>query len=200
MSKIILVCFKDPKQDARYRRYVQVLAHRLVPDNITPYAPLIKGDDVGVLIGVINPSETLPVKDTSVCLGCLLDPDEDWWKPKAKTPDGSYALFRSDEVYVELLTDGVASRTVWYVQTDHVFVASSSQRAIVSLLHSFEPNYEASLWMLSSGSLGPGLSWDRRIQCLPGNARLCLNRSTWQLSLQETPVTFDPLDLPVQEH
>lgn len=200
MSKIILVCFKDPKQGARYRRYIQVLAHRLVPDNIASCAPLIKGGDTGVLLGVINPSETLFVKNTSVCLGSLLDPDEDWWRPKAKTPDGSYGLFRSDEAYVELLTDVVASRTIWYAQTENLFVASSSQRAIVSLLEGFEPNDEVSLWMLSSGSLGPGLSWDRRIKCLPGNARLCLNRSTWQLSLEETPVTFDPVDLPLQEH
>jgi len=54
--------------------------------------------------------------------------------------------------------------------------------------------------MLSSGSLGPGKSWDRRIRCLSGDSRLCLNRVTWETSHQVKPVTLDPVDLSAEEH
>ena len=49
----------------------------------------------------------------------------------AGIPDGSYALFRSDENKVELITDVVGSRTIWYVRTEDAFIASTSQRAII---------------------------------------------------------------------
>jgi hypothetical protein len=200
MSKVILVCFRDAKDDARYRLSLRVLADRLAPNNISPYPPSIDGDNKGVLIAVISPNDTLSIKNTSVCLGQLINPKEDWWSPGTEAPDGSYALFRSDDRHVELLSDVVASRTIWYAKTEHCFLASSSQRAIVSLLQDFQPNYETSLWMLSSGSLGPGQSWDSRIGCLYGDSRLRLNRTTWETSHEVAPVSFEPVDLSTEEH
>jgi hypothetical protein len=196
---MVLVCFRNPKDDVWYRLWLDVLAERLVPGNISPSPTRIIKNE-GILIGLISPNETVLINKSSVCLGHLVNPGDDWWKPKAEAPDGSYALFRSDESYIELLTDVVASRTIWYAHTDHCFIASSSQRAVVSLLRDFQPNYEASLWMLSSGSLGPGLSWDRRIRCLSGDSRLSLNRMTWQTTYDKAPVTFDAIDVATEEH
>jgi len=200
MSKIVLVCFRDAKEDTRYRLGLRVLADRLAPDNISPYPPRIEGDNKGVLILLINPNDTLSIKYTSVCLGHIINPSEDWWRPGAEAPDGSYALFRTDDQHLELLTDVVASRTIWYAKTDRCFVASSSQRAIVCFLQDFQPNYEAALWMLSSGSLGPGQSWDSRIGCLYGDSRLRLNRTTWETSYEVAPVIFGPVELSTEEH
>ena len=200
MSKVVLVCFRDAKEDARYRLSLRVLADRLAPDNISPSPPRVEGCNEGVLILSINPNDTLSIKNSSVCLGHIVNPRGDWWKPGAEAPDGSYALFRSDDRHVELLTDVVASRTIWYAKTDDCFLASSSQRAIVSFLQNFQPNYDASLWMLSSGSLGPGQSWDRRICCLCGDSRLRLNRATWSISNEAAPVIIDPIDLSTEEH
>jgi hypothetical protein len=142
----------------------------------------------------------LPIKGESVCLGALFGPREDWWRPGAEVPDGSYALFRGSGEKVELVSDIVGSRTIWYAQTENLFIASTSQRAIVIFLKSFEPNEAAYPWMLSSGTLGPGLSWDRRLRCLGPDARLSLNRHTWTLRLEQRPVVFEPEDLPRAEH
>jgi len=133
-------------------------------------------------------------------MGRLFGPKHDWWSPGAEAPDGSYALFRSNETTVELLTDIVASRTIWYVRTEKLFIASTSQRAIVFFLQDFEPNRAACSWMLSSGDLGPGLSWDHRIQCLKGNARLTLDRSSWRVKVVREAIDFTPKHLSEKEH
>ena len=97
----------------------------------------------------------------------------------------SYALFRRDENTVELVSDIVSSRTIWYVQTEKCITASTSQRAIVFFLQDFKPNKAVFSWMLSSGTVGPGLSWDSRIQCLSGNSLLFLGRSSWKLTIEK---------------
>jgi hypothetical protein len=76
------------------------------------------------------------------------------------------------------------------VQTEDLFIASTSQRAIIFALQSYEPNDAALSWMLFSGNLGPGLSWDRRIRSLPADSRLTLDRQTWESSLHKSPAVF----------
>ena len=159
---------------------------------------VIDGD--GILVSVWNPAESLRVKDTSVCLGALIGDHHDWWRTGAIAPDGSYALFRSDAHTVEMCSDMVASRTVWYVCTNEILIASTSQRAIVFMLKNFVPNPSVYPWMLSSGTLGLGGSWDKRIQCIPGNARLVLHRASWQLQLTKQPVMFEAEDASEAEH
>lgn len=199
MSKIVLMCFKHRNQKAHFQAGMEILSSRLAPDNISPNPPEVV-DDNGVLIGILNPVESLWINKGSACLGYLIDPKDNWWRPMAEVPDGAFALFRSDENVVELASDVVASRTIWYVQTDDVFIASTSQRAIVHFLREFKPDKTAFLWMLSSGTLGPDASWDSRIQRLGPNARLVLDRSRWKLRVEHESIDFDPLDLPVEEH
>jgi len=198
MSKIVLICFKN-RDTETYQRGIEALSSRLAPDNISPNPPVII-DDYGTLIGIFNPVEGLWIHNGSVCLGSLIDPQDDWWKPTAEVPEGAFALFRSDANVVELASDMVASRTIWYVQTDDVFMASTSQRAIVYFLHEFQPDKTAFLWMLSSGTLGPDASWDSRVKRLGPNARLILDRSMWRLRVERENIGFDPLDLPIEEH
>ncbi len=73
-------------------------------------------------------------------MGILFGASSDWHTPGSAVPDGSYALFRGDNTSVEVLTDAAASRSVWYIKTDDYFIASTSQRAIIILLQSFEKN------------------------------------------------------------
>ena len=54
--------------------------------------------------------------------------------------------------------------------------------------------------MLSSGTLGPRLSWDNRVKCLGANARLLLNRSSWELTARKEDVYFTPEALTEVEH
>ncbi len=199
MSKAVFICFRDREQSRFSSRDIEILSQRLTPDNISPNPPLIINEN-GVLIGIFNPAESIPVRNTSVCMGNLIEPEENWWQPMASIPDGTYALFRGDKRTVELATDIVASRTIWYVQTEDMLIASTSQRAIVFFLRDFKPNRTAFSWMLSSGTLGPGLSWDSRIRCLGANSRLVLDRSSWKLTVSEGTARFDPLDLSDEQH
>ena len=165
------------------------LSDRITPDNIVANAPTVIERD-GILAGVINPVSTLTVEGASVCMGILFGPSSDWHAPGTAVPDGSYALFRGDSTSVEVLTDAVASRSVWYIKTDDYFIASTSQRAIIILLQSFEENNEVYSWILTSGTLGPGLSWDKRINLLPPDSKLTLNREQWRVDTVVEPVKF----------
>lgn len=199
MSKAILVCFRDGEPTPEFRIKLDLLNQRLSPDNITPAPPLII-DDKGMLISIFNPNESLAIKRASVCLGNMIDPSESWSEPMAEAPDGTYALFRSDENSVELVTDILASRTIWYIHTEDVFIAATSQRAIVSLLGDFQLNRVTVSWMLSSGMLGPDNSWDQRVKMVSPDTRILLDRRSWKLTVQREFGDFTPLDLPVVEH
>ncbi len=159
---------------------------------------VLMGD--GIVIGIVNPVASLPIKRCSVCLGTFFGAADDWWMPGADAPDGNYALFRSGEYQVELVSDAVASRTIWYAKTDELFIASTSQRAIVYLLQSYEPNTSVYTWMLSSGTLGSGLSWDRRVQGVPVDARLMLDRREWTTKLSTETVYFSAEKLSDRDH
>ena len=198
MAKIILRCTRDGKQDASFSKKISTLSKRLIPDNISPPPPLII-QDCGISIAVFNPCPCLPINDTSVCMGNLLQPRGDWWKPLTEIPDGSYALFRSDENTVELLSDILGTRTVWYFQTEKEFIASTSQRAIISFLQEFQPNPDVYPWMLSSGTLGPYFSWDTRIKFLKADTRLVLDRSSWKVAIHQEPVRFTSGDIPYDQ-
>lgn len=199
MSKAILVCFREGEPSPEFQTKLELLAQRLSPDNITPTPPLIINDK-GILLTIINPNEALSIKHTSVCLGNMIDPWEDWSEPTTDVPDGTYALFRSDENAVELVADIVASRTIWYVQTEEMFIAATSQRAIVSLLGDFQLNRVTVSWMLSAGMLGPDNSWDQRIKVVGADSRVLLDRASWKLTVQREDGDFTPLDLPAAEH
>lgn len=164
------------------------IADRLVPDNLPRIRPRIV-DFGGVTACITNPSELIHVRGLSLAVGHLVDAGA-WERPGNSAPDGAYALFRSDEASVEIVSDIVASRTVWYAMTDEFFVAATSQRAIVALLGNFEFNQAVLPWMLINGTLGPGLSWDKRVHCLPGATSLVLDRNAWTLQVRTEPVRF----------
>ncbi len=199
MSKLIYLCARNVSELPFRRADIDAVFSRLTPDNLSPRPPRII-ESKGILIGIFNPADSLPIRDYSVCLGTLFAARMDWWQPGAEIPDGSYALFRGDAGMLDLVSDIVSSRTIWYAQTADLFIASTSQRAIVCFLQGYEPNEAAYPWMLSSGTLGPGQSWDRRIQCLGADSRLRLDRATWQIEVTRKPVEYKPLDLPRQEH
>ncbi len=201
MSKAVLVCPRnaDDVSWAGLRERLERLSERLLPDNIEAQQPRYL-EHSGVSIVAYNPSGTALTQRASLLLGKRIDSSPDWWRPGASVPEGTFALFRSDADTVEIVSDVLASRTIWYVQTDTVFIAATSQRAIIALLGSFEPDETAPLWMLSAGHLGPDNVWDRRLRCLRGDARLRLDRVTWHLSAEQTPATFQPESLSLEEH
>src|SRR5690606_23618906 len=94
----------------------------------------------------------------SICLG--FTSDKSWWEIQSarRVLEGSYSVFRNDSDFVELQTDAVASRTIWYYFDEHFLIASNSQLAILYYLGNFDFNNEVVPWMLASGIIGPSLS------------------------------------------
>ena len=110
------------------------VAARVAPTNIAAH-PARLFETAGLCVVVANPSpDGVRVRDGAVCLGGVFGEPGEWWRAGSDAPDGTYALLRYNEAVVELLSDVVASRTIWYVVADEVFLASTSQRALVALL------------------------------------------------------------------
>jgi Asparagine synthase len=198
MAKLVCVVSRDSRNDPELERKIELLSRRLTPDNISPHPSVVINED-GLALAVLNPTGALRTHRSSVCLGFMTDPSTEWWRPGADVPDGTYVLFRSDESVVELINDSVGSRTIWYVMTATRFIASSSQRAIIALLGSFSPNPRVFPWMLSSGCLGPENSWDQRLQMIPPNSRLTLDRRRWRLNLDCRGTEFMPVKASPEE-
>jgi len=194
MSKLVLVCLRNSSlsQRAATHRQLTGFLEELRPDNLEAAPAVIAEDGSGVLLGLFNPTGADTLHGCNAYSGWLARPRECWWRMGTPAPEGTFALARSDEHCIELLADYVGSRTLWFTQTDTLFIASMSQRAIVRFLGSFEPNPSALAWMLSSGCIGPGESWDRRIHSLRPGAMLRLQRKTWRMTVHEPPVELTP--------
>jgi hypothetical protein len=191
MSKIVLVCLRTPTPSRieATRHHLRRFLESLRPDNLLAAPTEIADDGHGLFLGIFNLVADA-LHECSAYTGWLMSGRDRWWKPRTEVPDGSFALFRSDDERIEVLADYTASRTVWIAKSETVFIASTSQRAIPWFLGSFEPNQSAIAWMLSSGSLGPGQSWDRRAHPLGPGGSACLDRARWELAVDEPPVTF----------
>ena len=172
------------------------IARALAPSNAAPNHPNIQ-ELPGLALAVLNPVSSVRDKAGCVCLGALVDSQQDWWRVGLDSPDGSYAICRSDDDRVELVTDDFGSRPLWYVQTADVFLASTSQRAIVRLLGDFRLNSRAVSWMLSAGFLGPEDSWDSRLRRVPRGTRLTLDRHVWTITSSRAAPLDDHDRLPI---
>lgn len=123
-------------------------------------------------------------KGTSICAGEAAGGDE-WSRVGSEPPDGNYAIIRSDSHSLELVADAVGSRTLWYYHDEHVFMCATSQRALVHLLGRLELNLSVIPWLLTTGTLGPSESWDRRLTRLPPGVTIRLDRKSWSLSTRQ---------------
>src|SRR5262245_40240254 len=189
MVRAVLVASRHPGQPNRLDAHRDDLNRKLAGDNIGPRPPALFGRS-GISAALLNPNGAARVQGASIAIGTLLEPRDDWHVPGAPLPDGNFALLRADDSHVELAADSVGSRTLWYALTEHELIVSTSQRAIVTLLGSFEPNRDALPWMLSSGTLGPSAAWDRRLHRLQPGERVVLDRARWRLESRLDPVVF----------
>ena len=189
MAKIIYACSRrtpfDPSTEARLGE----ICKRLAPDNLSRPAPHTIAVHGHLAYALVNGRNAV-VENDSVLLGFVYGAAAGWREAGSPSPEGSYAIFRNAAQSLEILSDAAASRTIWYFFDDDLFVASTSQRAIVMFLGSFEMNPDAVPWMLSTGSLGPDASWDRRIRRLPPDARAALDKAQWSLRVERTPIAF----------
>ena len=163
----------------------------LTPDNIEPRPPKFARSH-GVSSAVFSPSGAAHMHGTSIAVGALLSDAADWHRPGASIPEGSFALLRVDADHVELVADEAGSRTIWYAMLEDKLIASTSQRAIVALLGSFELNRNVLPWVLSSGTLGGAGAWDARLAQLGRGERLMLDRASWTIVRTRPTIEFEP--------
>jgi hypothetical protein len=164
------------------------------PGNITPNKEIILAQDDSFTI-IVNPTKAVTVNGNNVLVGlCYTKEKNEWLKPGGM-PDGNYVIKRENHEYVELLTDYVATKSLWYYYDDRHFFVSTSQRIIIHLLESFELNDQAVMWMLSSGTLGYKNSWDKRIKSIGSATILSLNKKSWIINYNNQPITFQANNL-----
>lgn len=199
MSSLIVACARPGTESPFSGDDLRRCAARLSPDNLTPHAPLVF-EDPGQLVAVVNPLPDLPRTRGAVCAGALVGAAVGWDATGSRRPDGSYAACRWDEDRLELVTDNLASRALWYVQRGDLFLASTSQRALVYLLGDLRLNDAAVSWLASSGTLGPDNAWDTRLLRVPPATVLSLDRRAWTLRATTESLEHDPEPLPDEVH
>ena len=197
MAGVILACARN-REAAIPAEVLRRCAVRLCPDNIRPNSPMVL-DQPGFARVVVNPVDCIRADDHGALLGILFE-DADWSVLGSPPPDGTFAMIRHDGDELELVTDAFASRTIWYLHTDDLFLAATSQRALVALLGEYEPCPEAVTWLVAAGNLGPQHGWDRRLRRVPPATRLRLDRRTWSLSSTTRELLYRPRILSEQEH
>jgi hypothetical protein len=199
MSKVIYACSRNSSFTEKENLQLQKTCAALTPDNLTsPVQHKISVSDK-IAYAIINHHSLFQELDESLLLGSIFDHQNSWHKPKTEFPDGSYAIFRQDDDYVEIVSDFAASRTIWYYFDENLFLASTSQRAIILFLRDFKFDSRVIPWMLSTGTLGPELSWDTRIKRIPPDSSVILDKAIWSIPLLQNKVYFSPQQIPPVE-
>src|SRR5580704_1505914 len=199
MSKAMIVAFRAGLT-VDGRSFSAAISAAMTPDNLSP-APPIWCQEPGLFSLVLNPSPVVRTQGNGVCLGRASCYCENLFQTESSRPDGTFALFRADGNQVEVLTDYAGTRTIWYLHTDTLFVAATSQRTILAVVGNFEFDPLSLKWMLSSGTTGPGISWDKRIKMIEPHSRVVLNRHTWVAEYTRgSNFHFTPQPRSVKEH
>ncbi len=163
------------------------LDQMLCPDNLTPEPSIYRNQDHKELY-IFNPHPAIKSHELSVCMGRTID--KDWFEVGTTVETGNYGIIRSNEEKVELVADLTASRTIWWYHDDDVFLASTSQRALLYCIPGFELNQQAISWMLMVGYQGPSNAWDTRLKSLDIGETLTLDIQTWKISRSKEKTEF----------
>lgn len=191
MAKALLAFYRDGRSEVISRGEIENLAKRLTPDNIN-ISNLHVRQSEGHLLFILNSGDGVIIKDFNTCLGLLFEEKPGWWQVGNTAPNGSYAIFRCNKEKIEIASDMVSSRSIWYYIDEDKFLVSTSQRAIIYLLKNFRFNHQVIPWMLSTGTLGPDLSWDERIRILKPDSILHLDKRSWQIKVSKEECQFAP--------
>jgi hypothetical protein len=198
MSKLTYICLRNEQTNTSLVERLLAISAKILPDNIAA-RPTHIIDNKGILAAIYNPHPSVKILGENICIGNPFGVDA-WQVPGSQHPDGTFAIFRADQDVCQVLTDVVATRTVWYFQDDEKFIASTSQRALINLLGSFEFNQDIIPWMLATGSIGPLGGWDKRIKRLEPDSILTLDRHTWELTRSTPEIVFSTVDAPEANH
>ena len=198
MAKAIYICTRNNFLTSIEKR-LHNICNNLAPDNISAPAPkvVVNGN---IAYGIMNPTSSIMERGNSLLMGQLFEEQDRWEEPLQDFPDGSYALFRDGKEYCEIVSDPIGSRAIWYYMDNEIFVSSTSQRAIIMFIGSFVFDERVIPWILSSGSLGPILSWDKRIERVPIDASVILDKNKWSISKKVRPIEFNLSEKSDEQH
>ncbi len=191
MAILIYLYGRDGSANTYSDKELTHVVERILPDNAPKKVVIEREEDR--LVCVSNLSEGVSIHEGNVCLGKLI-PSVEW--SHRYDLEGNFAIVRGDPNQIEVISDAAATKTLYYRILDDIFVVSSSQRAVMHFSDDLDLDKEALLWMISSGTLGPKQTWDRRVKFLPPDTRLSLDRSKWRLNKYQNPILFDPKSLP----
>jgi hypothetical protein len=193
MSKILYVCKRNGEAGQYEKDRLRIISDELAPDNIKTKAVHQIEVYKSIAYSIMMSRNTPVSSDGSVLLGKAFGVFEiESLQPGASVPDGNYALFRNNDAHIEIISDSAGTRTIWYYQDENVFIASTSQRAIIMYLGDFVFNDKIIPWMLSTGSLGPAESWDKRLSRLQAAESLTLDKADWNVTIHKNHVSFSP--------
>lgn len=194
MAKI-LFAYRRKGEDANslnhWQRTVETLDRALVPDQDYLRQPSINLYEGGNYLYIFSPvNDSIIRKDFHLCVGSMISPKERWWEEERVANTPLSILHKRNEICI--YADILGSRCFWFYQDEHVFLASTSQRAMVIYLQSFMFNAQAATWMLATGCSGPGYGWDKRFRAMGPGGTLHFDKKKWKLKHENRAVSFTP--------
>jgi len=196
MSGIFLVISRDsfPGGEGKVKDDLSLICRRMLPEGSNASDATINVSSNACLL-VSVPDSKVNIHDVSICSGAISDLDPFWWECDYVSSNASF-LCSVNELRCILSSNSTASRSIWYYFDNDRLVVSSSQKAIVAWIGSFQSNSQAISWMLATGNLGPGNSWDVRLKHLGAGEVVKLDRANWSLDVsQRVSNQSNPLNL-----
>lgn len=200
MAKAFYLCLRKKLSHDLAIAPLRSICDRLTPDNLDAQRVehKINVDQCSALC-IMNYTPAVKSTSKACALGCVYD-TENWDVPLSGTTDGSFAIFRENNDFFEAITDASGSRSIWYYFDEDVLIAATSQRAIIMLLGDLKFNTSIIPWIFSTGSLGPGLAWDERVNKLELDSTLRLDKADWKITKETIPVRFAKTDKAEDQH
>jgi hypothetical protein len=205
VAVLTAILTSDSEALTSYRRIIEMAENRILPANQCGRGLVDIFSKGALLMAVQGRRENVLTQEFSLLSGIVSGPgygDEpgSWWTLDGPVPDGSFTLIRGDSDKLMAITDYAGSRSVWHAKLGcGGIVVSTSFELIIALLGDFDLDTRALGWFLSSGTTGPGRSWDKRVKPLLRDSRLeacCADeRVTVSLSkVEREPVSMPPYD------
>ncbi len=193
MSQFVLACYRTgiPGGVEALVKRMERVESRLRPPGLGRRLKVFcSGSDTLIAASLFH-SRGVALQAESAAFGAI-DQRGDWASPGSPIPEGSFSLVRTSSELIELATDAMATRSVWYYFDEERLLAASSERALVMLMGDFQPSESPRSWLVANGVSGPEGGWDRRTRRLGPDSRLLLDRSAWTLARHEPAMEFAP--------
>jgi hypothetical protein len=173
----ILVAVKGASESPlqAYGEIIRSIAGSLLPAAHSELQTVVIHSGRSLLTAVLGRNDGVLADDRGLFAGIAATHGDEGalWKIRSEAPEGSFVLIRTDGDQLEAVTDFAGSRSVWYATLPCGGIAvSTSFEVVVALIGKFELNDKALGWFLSSGTAGPGISWDPSINPLGRNSVL----------------------------